>query len=92
MLARCERRAKEQSEAKRVRLGTEHERTHECRAREQPEARQARQARLNRQRECNHERSAMEQPKARHRPGWRDYASATANIEQWNNLRLDNLG
>ena len=42
MLARHERRAREQPEARRARLDIERERIHERRARDQPKARQAR--------------------------------------------------
>ena len=66
LLARRERRAREQPKARRARLDAERERIHERRAREQPEARQAR---VNRQRERDHERRAMEQQARQSRNG-----------------------
>ena len=64
LLARRERRVKEQPVTRQVRLERvcEREHDHERRAMEQPEARQSR---LERLRKCNHQQRAAEQAEAR---------------------------
>ena len=57
MLARRERRAREQPEARQAMLDTERERIHERRARDQPEARQAK---LDTERERSRPRAQSE--------------------------------